>query len=76
MFRELEIYNFGLSHATDFYDMPICSLFDVFDNQEGVAIALQVGFFFFAIIKRGFLNCNNMNSFKKGHFAVFLYIGN
>ena len=45
MFRALEIYNFGgLSHATDFYDMPICTLFDVFDNQEGVAI--EVGFFF------------------------------
>ena len=48
MFRELEMYNFGLSHATDFYDMPICSLFDVFDNQEGVAIAGRI---FFAIIK-------------------------
>ena len=49
VFRELEIYNFGLSHATDFYDMPICSLFDVFDNQEGVAFA---GGIFFAIIKK------------------------
>ena len=48
VFRALEIYNFGLSHATDFYDMPICSLFDVFDNQEGVAIAGRI---FFAIIK-------------------------
>ena len=47
--RALEIYNFGLSHATDFYDMPICSLFDVFDNQEGVAIAGRI---FLAIIKK------------------------
>ena len=44
VFRELEIYNFGLSHATDFYDMPVCSLFDVFDNQEGVAIAGRISF--------------------------------
>ena len=49
VFRAIEIYKFGLSHATDFYDMPICSLFDVFDNQEGVAIA---GSIFFAIIKK------------------------
>ena len=44
VFRALEIYNFGLSHATDLYDMPICSLFDVFDNQEGVAIAGRISF--------------------------------
>ena len=49
VFRALEIYNFGLSHATDFYDMPIFSLFDVFDNQEGVAIAGRI---FLAIIKK------------------------
>ena len=48
MFRELKMYNFGLSHATVFYDMPICSLFDVFDNQEGVANEDR----FFAIIKK------------------------
>ena len=55
VFRALEIYNFGLSHATDFYDMPF-ALYLMFLIIKKVW-PLQDGFFCHNK-KEG--NCNNI----------------